>query len=52
MFRSRFKQWFPTLAEWDAGKWMGVPIAIMLLLGIAAAIEDEVWEQTGYSLFD
>jgi hypothetical protein len=28
-----FRRFFPTLSEWPAEKWIGVPIALLLLIG-------------------
>ena len=36
--RSKLKQLFPMLAEWPPEKWLGLPIAILLLYGVLIGI--------------
>lgn len=35
-----FRRLFPTLAEWPAEKWLGVPIALVLILSSIGGIVD------------
>lgn len=31
--RDQWKRWFPTLAEWDAGKWIALPAIAYVIFG-------------------
>ena len=37
------KRLFPTLAEWPAEKWLGVPIAILILFGCIMGLSDLIF---------
>ncbi len=37
-----FKRLFPTLAEWPSEKWLGLPIALLIVVGCIGGIVDLV----------